>query len=183
MASKTENGKIMIPIKEAFPPHKEDDEYHYHPWYESYEPNDKGEWVHEGPSYPNIVKSMGVEIITDEKEDDYQGDWFFVVKRAQAPQYGWLVCGFGSCSGCDALEGSDTYEDLESLRSSLYTDIRWFDTQGELVKFLQQNLDIIPGDPDDAYALMVQTDPPTDYYWYGHTEEIRTIVERLVPEV
>lgn len=171
----------MIPIKEVFLPHEENNEWHHSPWQESYYDAETSDWIERGSSYPNIVKSMEVEILADEREDNYQGDWFFVVKRKDAPQYGWVVCGFGSCSACDALEGAGSYEDLESLRDSIWNDIRWFTSLGDLIKFLQDNLNFQPGDPSDSRALIGQ--PRVDYYWYGNTETIRTVVEKLVPQV
>lgn len=75
-------------------------------------------------SYRELVESTGVAILVEDSDDDYQGDTRMLVKRGR--QYGILTFGWGSCSGCDALEAAENnVEDLTELRQELYDGIHW----------------------------------------------------------
>lgn len=75
-------------------------------------------------SYGELVDSMDVRVLLEEHDDDYQGDSYYLLKKGR--EYGILVFGWGSCSGCDALEAcyGDRKEATE-LRDSLWESITW----------------------------------------------------------
>ena len=54
-------------------------------------------------------------------KDDYQGD--SVVLFGHGEYRGILIFGWGSCSGCDALKGCFSYQDIEELRENLCSGI------------------------------------------------------------
>jgi len=90
--------------------------------------------------YVEIVRQFG-EILLETHEDGYQGDSFYVLRRVNTVvndssknriEYGFLTFGWGSCSGCDALEGVGTYEDLQDLVDSLQSSIIWFPSKDAL---------------------------------------------------
>lgn len=84
--------------------------------------------------YLTLINSTGVEVLHSEMFGSYQGDYFMIVK--ENGKWGLLVFGYGSCSGCDALEACSTYEDLNRVRISLYNNIFWADSSRELFKAL-----------------------------------------------
>lgn len=80
-------------------------------------------------SYDELVDSFEVEVVFDEHDNDYQGDSYYLLKDGD--KYGILVFGWGSCSGCDALEAC--YGDLAEatrLRDSLWESVDWMDEEG-----------------------------------------------------
>jgi hypothetical protein len=75
-------------------------------------------------SYSDLVKSTGVAILVENSDDDYQGDTRMLVKQGR--RYGILTFGWGSCSGCDALEAAGSnVEALAKLRQDIYDQIHW----------------------------------------------------------
>jgi hypothetical protein len=73
--------------------------------------------------YLPLLQSFG-PIIIKVDDDDYQGD-SRVLYKGYDDKFGVLVFGFGSCSGCDALQACDSYDDLEQLRLQLESSIKW----------------------------------------------------------
>jgi hypothetical protein len=69
-------------------------------------------------SYEKLVQSYGYEIVQSISLGSYQGDIVMIVSDTQG-QYGLLVTGYGSCSGCDALCACYTNNDYEELRETL----------------------------------------------------------------
>lgn len=87
-----------------------------------------------GPGYEGLVTSLGVEIVLEESDGDYQGDSYLVLK--DEPRWGLLTFGWGSCSGCDSYEGCDSVSDMSDLRDFLEGAIRWFDTLDGLKTYI-----------------------------------------------
>lgn len=92
-------------------------------------------WWHR-PTYKELIKSMGVDIVVQIDEGDYQGDTLLCVTTNN--QFGILYFGWGSCSGCDWLQDCNTYTELEELRTALANKIHWHDTIADAVKFTQE---------------------------------------------
>lgn len=101
------------------------------------------------PTYEAIVKGWGYDIVAEETFGDYQGDLVFLL--ADNSRFGWCVIGYGSCSGCDALEAAMGYsweeenngwtDEVIQLANGLYNEVRWFDTAAELAAWLEPNED------------------------------------------
>lgn len=72
--------------------------------------------------YIPLIDSMG-DVLAQWDENDYQGDSVVVLSRQG--QFGVLVFGWGSCSGCDALQACGTWEEVNDLRRELFDSIRW----------------------------------------------------------
>ena len=79
--------------------------------------------------YENLVKSMGLEIEAYECCGSYQGDYVMLVKEGE--RRGLLVFAYGSCSGCDSLQACGCMDDVEYLRTNLYSSIAWFASREE----------------------------------------------------
>ena len=93
---------------------------------------DKGYWY----DYQPMLEEFG-EILVQVDEDNYQGDSYLLYKRDN--QYGFLIFGWGSCSGCDALQSCDNIDEVQELMNQLYSDIKWFDSLEEVKKYLSKD--------------------------------------------
>lgn len=113
--------------------------------------------------YEGMVSAFGQRVLVEVDDDDYQGDSYRLIADGDEPgqNYGLLVFGWGSCSGCDALEGCASVDDLQSLADELYDSIKWFSNKDDLRKYVQEH------------------DWEGDYVW--HREEFHTF-KRLVVE-
>lgn len=78
--------------------------------------------------YHSLIESLGHEIVLEVTQQDYSGDSWLLLRSQTSvgPHFGYLEFGWGSCSGCDALQACDTYDELDKLRMSLRDGIRWF---------------------------------------------------------
>jgi hypothetical protein len=72
------------------------------------------------PYYNNIVSKFG-EILISADAGEYQGSSYYIFKNDN--KYGYLSFGWGSCSGCDALEACDSYQEITELFNSLESSI------------------------------------------------------------
>ena len=87
--------------------------------------------------YEDLLESFGLEVIKSEMVGNYQGDYLTLFKDED--RYGYLVFGYGSCSGCDALEAiDDDYKQVKELRDGLFESIKW-GTAAELVEYLESD--------------------------------------------
>jgi hypothetical protein len=87
----------------------------------------------ETPVYDDVVGTFG-EVLVHTDWGSYQGDSLYLIRKGE--RYGVLTFGWGSCSGCDALEAVDTQADLDALQDDLERGIRWFSRSQEVVEFL-----------------------------------------------
>lgn len=90
-----------------------------------------------GWSYINLIETTDVKVVLESSDDDYQGNTIALVKQGR--RWGILEFGWGSCSGCDALQACYTVADYEELRSELYEGITWFNTLPALRKFVRDH--------------------------------------------
>lgn len=68
------------------------------------------------------------------EEEDYQGDWFALVTDGE--QIGLVNGSFGSCSGCDMLEGVTSSQELKDLASEYLQSVRTFTSWGEVKDYI-----------------------------------------------
>lgn len=84
-------------------------------------------------SYEELVGLMCDEVLLQVDDDGYHGDSRLLIRKGS--QIGLLIFGWGSCSGCDALQSCVNYEDLAWLFAELEQSIRWDDAAGMLAFF------------------------------------------------
>ena len=72
-----------------------------------------------------MVESFG-NILIQVDQADYQGDTYVVYGQSLDGPIRYLIFGWGSCSGCDALQACDTYEEVDMLMDNLKGRIRDF---------------------------------------------------------
>lgn len=83
-----------------------------------------------GPGdYQPIIEEFG-NILIQVDDRDYQGDSRILYESYG--RYGYLIFGWGSCSGCDSLQRCETIQEIQELMNSLQNDVQWFDSMEEL---------------------------------------------------
>lgn len=114
-----------------------------------------------GPSdYQPIIDSFG-DIILQVDDSDYQGD--SRVLYQDGDKIGYLQFGWGSCSGCDALQACDSMQGIQSLIEGLRNDIKWFDDASLAIEFFEAH------------------DWEGDYSW--HSDEQKQFVEQAIDKL
>lgn len=96
----------------------------------------------EYPSYETLVESTTkrVDWTINAGTNNYQGDlYLFGESNDDAGYYYYVRIGYGSCSGCDALEACDTPEELISLRDEIKRSIIRFDTLKEFETYINDD--------------------------------------------
>lgn len=88
-------------------------------------------------TYTPIINSFGT-VLVQVDDDDYSGDTR-VLLRSDSGKYGFLVFGWGSCSGCDQLQGAETYEEIDELIETLRNSIIWFETLEEAKAYIEND--------------------------------------------
>jgi hypothetical protein len=83
--------------------------------------------------YSPLLESFGYEIVVQIDEHNYQGDSWLLFRDDN--RYGYLCFGWGSCSGCDALQACGSYQEIEALQHELYNAILWFDSLDETLQW------------------------------------------------
>ena len=87
--------------------------------------------------YTPILKSFG-KILLQVDDEDYSGD-SRVLYEFPDGTYGYLQFGWGSCSGCDALQACDNPEEVEDLIDMLQASIKHFDSAEEGLKYFLEH--------------------------------------------
>jgi hypothetical protein len=103
--------------------------------------------------YDELIESMEVDRLVEVSDADYQGDTRMLLRQGE--RYGVLTFGWGSCSGCDALQACNTVEEVTALRDQLWNDIVWQDTPAAMRAYLTQkdwSLEYMSGDETDRFV-------------------------------
>lgn len=85
--------------------------------------------------YQPMLNEFG-NIILQKDEQNYQGDSFLIYEKDD--KYGYLTFGWGSCSGCDALQGCNSISEVQELMDRLYSSIEWFDSLDALKEYFEE---------------------------------------------
>lgn len=108
--------------------------------------------------YQPMLDEFG-EILIQVDEEGYSGDSFLIYKNDN--KYGFLTFGWGSCSGCDALQACTTIDEVQELMDRLYNYITWFDSLQELKDYIS----------DDASE---------ELKWYYHADIFKKFREKVL---
>lgn len=130
--------------------------------YPEYAEEEKRDGSFYGPSdYNPIIYSLG-KVLIKVDDHDYQGDTRVLLKSSWAGKdtYGYLIFGWGSCSGCDALQACTSILQIQELLSNLREKVLWFDS----LEALQEHFS--------------EKDWEGDYSW--HSEETKKFVEQVL---
>lgn len=87
-------------------------------------------------SYDTLIDSFEVTVLLKVDEGGYQGDTRLLVQDGS--RYGLITFGWGSCSGCDALEaaGGDIAE-ITKLRDLIWQGAHWEDSAKALLTYIE----------------------------------------------
>lgn len=89
--------------------------------------------------YEPIIYDLGCVLL---KIDDknYQGDSYVLYgdENGSGP-FGFLNFGWGSCSGCDALQACDSWEEIQELYDNLKSSILWFNNVKQAYDWFMQH--------------------------------------------
>lgn len=83
--------------------------------------------------YQPMLNELGTIAVQEEIGEYYEGDYYLLYEKEGA--YGYLCVGWGSCSGCDALQGCDSIEEMNDLALELQAKIQWFDSAAEALEW------------------------------------------------
>lgn len=86
--------------------------------------------------YQPMLNEFG-NILIQVDDGGYQGDSRVLYEKDG--KYGWLQFGWGSCSGCDALQACGNIEEAQKLMDELYESIKWFDNAKEALDFFEKH--------------------------------------------
>jgi hypothetical protein len=87
-------------------------------------------------AYDDIVNDFGADVIDTARLGDYSGDILYLLRSGD--QIGLLEVGYGSCSGCDALESAlPSVTEVQNLADSLFDSIIWKSDAKEMIEYLK----------------------------------------------
>lgn len=85
--------------------------------------------------YNPILEQFG-NIIIKVDDDGYQGDSRVFYEKDG--KYGFLIFGFGSCSGCDALQACENIDEVQNLMDSMQNSIKWFESLDDIKTYFKE---------------------------------------------
>ena len=111
------------------------------------------------PSHEDLVDSFEVETrLWINVGPSYEGDCLILLQDKE--NYGCLIFGYGSCGGCDELEGSyGNLEELTTLRNRYWDSIEW-KSRAEMCEYFLS---------DDAQLQ-----------WWGHAAEFKSFKAQVL---
>lgn len=75
------------------------------------------------PSYQEGLNFVGIEVLEWVTFGQWQGDYAAILKEED--DFGFVVIGYGSCSGCDALYGCESSKEYLDLLQRVVGNIKW----------------------------------------------------------
>jgi hypothetical protein len=70
----------------------------------------------------------------------WSGDYFYLVKKNDL--FGIVVCGYGSCDHCDALEIAQRLGTVTALRDDIYNQITWRSYEAMKTYSIEKDFDL-----------------------------------------
>ena len=93
-----------------------------------------GRYGLDGDGYDCIAKQLG-DVIHETRIGDYVGDYLYLL--ADDARRGFLVQGYGSCSGCDAWEACLSAKDAQDLIEYMYNSVHWEDSPDAMFRWIR----------------------------------------------
>ena len=98
------------------------------------EEQEKGE-IFAPCDYQPIIDEIG-NVLIQIDDNGYSGDSRILFEKDG--KYGFLIFGWGSCSGCDMLQSCSTMKEIQDLMDGLVNEVEWFDSLEELQKYFKE---------------------------------------------
>lgn len=88
--------------------------------------------------WDGLIEAAGFTIVHSFDLGDYQGESFYALRAGD--RFGFLELSYGSCSGCDALQGAcdDGAQDVINLAAETLGSIIWHKSRTDLISFLRE---------------------------------------------
>ena len=109
-------------------------------------------------SYEPLLASFGHTILLQVDDSDYQGDSRILFLNDKN-EYGLLIFGWGSCSGCDALQACSSWKEVTELRDGMADATLWLPKK-EMLSYLRTH--------------------DWDGDWTGHDENTKKFVAKAI---
>lgn len=87
-------------------------------------------------SYQPMIDSFG-SVLVQVSDHDYQGDTRVLLEDSGL--IGLIIFGWGSCSGCDALQACQSFSDLQELYDSLKSRVQWWESAEEALDYFEKH--------------------------------------------
>ncbi len=84
--------------------------------------------------YQPMIEEIA-EVVVQVDDAGYQGDSRILYRNGK--KVGYLNFGWGSCSGCDALQACSDIEEVQELFEGLVNDVKWFDSKKEALEYFK----------------------------------------------
>lgn len=92
--------------------------------------------------YQPIIDHFG-EVLLQVDDEDYQGDSRILYRdKNDDKKFGFLVFGWGSCGGCDALQACGSLEEIDQLILETKNDIKWSSKEELLVYLMEKDWEL-----------------------------------------
>ena len=92
---------------------------------------------HYDVTYEGLIELGAGAVVVTEMIGDYQGDYHFLVKDGE--NYAHVVTGYGSCSGCDALQDcEESFSKIAKLGNDICGSVIW-KSQEEILKHIEEH--------------------------------------------
>lgn len=85
--------------------------------------------------YAPIIDSLAPAVVVRVDDDDYSGDTRVLLRDGE--RWGFVVIGWGSCSGCDALQSATTFGEIAELRNRIAGEVEWRESDVAMLEYLQ----------------------------------------------
>lgn len=124
------------------------------------------------PSYIDLVRTFPASVLLDVSDDDYQGDSRLLIRDES--RFGYLRFGWGSCSGCDALQAAEgNLGELTQLRDDMAGSVHWEPDAYSLAHWMAHR----------DWGLAEWPDPATQSFVVRSLEILAEYADRPVPEL
>lgn len=101
--------------------------------------------------YHDLYESKGLTVELSDFFGSYQGDAAIVLSNDKG-QYAVTVFGYGSCSGCDALQSCDTWQEVEAMSEAAVARLDWKESKSIVFQ--------------EMYDKMLDDDRKGDWYMF-----------------
>jgi hypothetical protein len=119
--------------------------------------------------YRDLVEYTGLTVLAEQEFGSYQGDLVFIV-RDDDGRTGAVVVGYGSCTGCDALQDVTWDDDWDKPAAQAIAD-------NERTQDLAWSIrrDVKWGTADELRAAL-----DSDLEWYRHEEGFAAALDKAL---
>lgn len=129
----------------------------------------------ESPDYKLGLERLGYEILAWEEFGSYQGDYAAIVKSGS--NIGFVVIGYGSCSGCDELQACD----WPWWNNGSEETKKRFEKADQEIRSLFEGIErsIVWGSPSDLTRFILSNER-SGLDWYRHDSSFKESRKNLV---